>query len=695
MFHDRIAYPLSYGLASRLARVSAGGGVFFSGTTLDMIFAANTYKGATPANLTATRASTGYAEDTSGVWSSFGNNVARITDRGLLVEEARTNSIRNNSMQGAVAGTPGTMPTNWLSYFSSGTGVTSTIVGTGTENGIDYIDIRLSGTHSGSAQWSIAFESTTGIVAATAQVWAASAFIKVADGSLTGISSTLLGIDENTSGGSYVAGGTGAITLTNSFSRHSYVRTLTGGGTVARAMPFFRMSIAGSTAIDITLRIGWPQLELGAFATSPIRTTSGAVTRAADDVSLQTTAFSSWYTGGTTAGTIYAEYQQLGAGLTGFGRIIEFNDGATTEVINLGLTSPNYLWQIVDGGVTQANPGRVAPAFGSNVKSAMGYALNDVQSVHDGLLATLDSSVTIPTPDRVHFGNRFAVDRGSAVWIRRLAYFPSRLANATLQTITATTAHPRLVSLPVISGTATEGNTLTVSNGYWLEAPTSYTYQWTRDGASIGGATSRTFALTDTDGSKSIACVVTATNANGSTAATANSVLVGEAEPQNTVLPTITGIEAVGDTLTAGDGTWTNSPTGYTYQWNRDGSPIGSATSSTYTLIEADEGTLITVAVTASNAAGAGPGATSAPSNTVGPVVADSGALDLYAGGELQLYAGGNLELYAAVSLFLYAGGLLELYSGGALQLYGAIPADALTLAGVPILDTLGRYILV
>jgi hypothetical protein len=273
------------------------------------------------------------------------------------------------------------------------------------------------------------------------------------------------------------------------------------------------------------------------------------------------------------------------------------------------------------------------------------------------------------SPTGTQFGANPSAGEHLNGYIRRVAFFPTRLSNATLQTITATTAYPRLVSLPVISGTATEGNTLTVSNGYWLEAPTSYTYQWTRDGANIGGATSRTFALTDTDGSKSIGCVVTATNANGSTAATANSALVGEAEPQNTVLPTITGTAAEDGILTAGVGTWTNSPTGYTYQWNRDGSPIGSATSSTYTLVTADVAALITVTVTASNAAGAGPSATSA---AVGPILEALDALSLYAGGYLDLYGGGNLDLYMV-----------------------GIPENAwLDTNGEPILDTDGQYIL-
>lgn len=52
--------------------------------------------------------------------------------------------------------------------------------------------------------------------------------------------------------------------------------------------------------------------------------------------------------------------------------------------------------------------------------------------------------------------------------------------------------------------------------------------------------------------------------------------------------PTITGTPEVGQTLTA-------NGTGGTFQWTRDGSPIGGATSSTYTLVGADDGAAIRV----------------------------------------------------------------------------------------------------
>jgi hypothetical protein len=75
--------------------------------------------------------------------------------------------------------------------------------------------------------------------------------------------------------------------------------------------------------------------------------------------------------------------------------------------------------------------------------------------------------------------------------------------------------------------------------------------------------------------------------------------------PVNTVLPVISGATAVTSTLTTTDGTWTGTlPIAYTYQWKRNGTSIGGATSNNYLLVIADLTTTITVTVTATNVAG-------------------------------------------------------------------------------------------
>lgn len=93
--------------------------------------------------------------------------------------------------------------------------------------------------------------------------------------------------------------------------------------------------------------------------------------------------------------------------------------------------------------------------------------------------------------------------------------------------------------------------------------------------------------------------------------------MTGTVAPANTASPTISGTAKQGETLTASTGTWTGDPTiTYAYQWQRSGTNISGATSSSYTLTSADAGHTIDVVVTASNAGGS-VSATSASTATV------------------------------------------------------------------------------
>jgi hypothetical protein len=114
------------------------------------------------------------------------------------------------------------------------------------------------------------------------------------------------------------------------------------------------------------------------------------------------------------------------------------------------------------------------------------------------------------------------------------------------------------------------------------------------------------------------------------------------AAPQNTAAPTITGQARVGSTLTAENGTWSNSPTSFAYQWQRcnaDGAScasIAGATQKTYALTSADVDKRVRVVVTATNPDGSASAnsapsavvsATDAPVNTAKPVVTGSPAV--------------------------------------------------------------------
>ncbi len=179
---------------------------------------------------------------------------------------------------------------------------------------------------------------------------------------------------------------------------------------------------------------------------------------------------------------------------------------------------------------------------------------------------------------------------------------------------------PVNTDLPVISGTVTDGETLSATDGTWTGTPTiTYAHQWRlcdsggSNCADIPGATDATYALTSGDVGGTLRVVVTATNAAGDAAAASlPTSAIGAAAPSTTGDPSISGTTRDGETLTADDGTWTGTPViSYARQWRRcdaDGSgcvDIPGATDATYDLVPADIGSRLRVVVTATNAGGA------------------------------------------------------------------------------------------
>jgi hypothetical protein len=226
-----------------------------------------------------------------------------------------------------------------------------------------------------------------------------------------------------------------ALTLTPTLTRYSHTATLSGGGTVERISPQILANLVNGESYDFIVDIAIPQLELGAFATSPILTTGAAATRLADVASITGTAFSSFYN--QSEGTIVVSGQRYGA--VNFAAMCSISNNISAEslVIGHGSAANPLRFDVADGGVSQASIVLVAsPALNVQYKVAASYKVNDFAASVNGASALTDTAGALPTPDRLYVGGNPSGALSYSGHIQSLTYYAKRLPNATLQSLT-------------------------------------------------------------------------------------------------------------------------------------------------------------------------------------------------------------------------------------------------------------------
>jgi hypothetical protein len=352
----------------------------------------------------------------------FDHNPVTGESLGLLIEEQRTNLLLQSSA---------------LTTASWGlTNVTRTANSTTAPDGTDTA-VKIAST-TGTWQTFLGQGSVAGITAVPTTF---SCYAKAAEASWFALAGIQFG-----EAIAYFNLETGALGARSAGSAHSitpvgngwYRCSVTCASASSTVWGFFPVSADNTltpAAIGNGVHVWGPQLEQGAFPTSYIPTTTAAVTRAADLASITGANFSSWYR--QDEGTVFSQGISINKSDTAFWTLQgSASNGASVLAFPINNTAT---YQVLDGGSIQANISYVNPyPAAATIKTSVAIKLNDFAFAVNGGTPASDTSGTVPTVTSLVIGNYLgggnAYDYSGT--IARLSYWPARLPNPILQTLT-------------------------------------------------------------------------------------------------------------------------------------------------------------------------------------------------------------------------------------------------------------------
>ena len=243
-----------------------------------------------------------------------------------------------------------------------------------------------------------------------------------------------------------------------------------------------------------------------------------------------------------------------------------------------------------------------------------------------GVTQPNDPSTVLAGTDTIYLRARlFATRNFSVNNVEYAQFLRSRPEQANFQTLEVSGSPIPSNSTPTgsvtIAGTAREDEVFTASNTLSdADGLGAISYQWKRDDVAISGATNSTYTLVQADVGAAITVTASYTDQGGtdeSVTSTATTVVVNVNDlPTGSV--TIAGTPREDEVLTASNTLADADGLGaISYQWKRDTVAINGATNSTYTLVQADVGSTITVTASYTDQGGTNESVTSAATTAV------------------------------------------------------------------------------
>ena len=401
--------------------------------SLDLQFATDktlvARKGPTP---TFTRASTATFVGSNGLIQSAAINEARfdhdpvtLACKGLLIEESRTNlCLQSENHPSATWNKTG------LTVASAGN---TDPAGAATSNLVSE-DVSV-GLHR--LFQSTAYVSGTSYSISVFLKYAGRQFVAITHPAVAANGASIFDIQN----GTITLSGSSVTSSITAYPNGWYRCVVTGvSSTTGGASHIIQGSTTGGILTGSYLGLNGPafyiygsQVELGAFPTSYIPTTTASVVRSADVCSITGSAFTGFYN--ASEGTINAIGILNTTNINPAPEVFKVNDGTNNNRIQIGMTNVTteaVRPVIVTAGVLLYNSTLGTATIGVERKIATAYKSNDAISVFNGTLGTQDTSVTIPTGiNQALIGSSF----GNGT-IASLRYYKKRLPNAKLQALT-------------------------------------------------------------------------------------------------------------------------------------------------------------------------------------------------------------------------------------------------------------------